>query len=392
MSESYLLKKVSSAGALLLRRSSLLWMVAALVLLAFVLFRVVPSFYAQQPEKQIAAQIERLERDLKAAPASDQIAYELQRLQQARRALEAGYLYASLYNLQPVMVETASRQYTESKKELDKAAFDVFDREWQTVGPQLSQRGESLTEAKLERLPAAARALVQSSQEQSRSLYQSARLYGRETTTPYGLYYIGEAKGFMDFAVWTASLRFPRSPSWQARSSEKEIAELEREVIQAYDRPDANKQQGRFNEVSAQLKFADDLNQKGKPVAALQTYLEASLMFGLMDGPTVKPPDLNRLQQQGQELKARFSDSSQADESLGRMYWEIAENNLAVPASDKSSERATRQSAVILEKVLPRYFQYLASSTSATAPVAAAATAATVKAKVTVTLVRWPYT
>jgi hypothetical protein len=175
----------------------------------------------------------------------------------------------------------------------------------------------------------------------------------------------------------------------QARAPDKEIAGLERELLQSYQRPDAAKQQGQFNEVSAQLKFAGDLNRKGKPLAALQTYLDASLMFALMDAPAVNPSDFDRLQKQGQEIKARFT-KGQQEQSVGRMYWEIAENNLAVPASDKSAERAARRAAVILEKVLPRYFQYAESGVGPGTPVAAATTAS--NAKVKVTLVRWPYT
>ena len=345
-----------------------------------------PSSGGERPEKQIAAQIERLERVLNAAPASEQTARELQRLRQSRKALEAGYLYASLYDLQPVMVAVAVRQYTESRRELDKAGFDAFDREWQAVGPQLSQQEGKLTDAGVNALPAAVRALVQSAQEQSRSLYQAARLYGRETTTPYGLYYIGEARGFLDFAVWSAGLPFPRSPLRQvSRSPEKEIAGLEGELLQSYQRPDAAKQQGQFNEVSAQLKFAGDLNRKGKPLAALQTYLDASLMFALMDAPTVGASDFAKLQSEGRELKARL-DKGQQDQSVGQMYWEIAESNLAAPAGDRQAEREARRAAVILEKVLPRYFQYAerGAETSSTSAVSSA--------KVKVTLVRWPYT
>jgi hypothetical protein len=228
MPKSRLLKKESSARTLLLRRrSGLSWMFAALVLALCASCAGVPSSGGEQAARQIAARIEQLERVLKAAPASEQTAYELQRLQRSRRALEAGFLYASLYDLQPVMVENATRQYTESKRELDKAGFDAFDREWQSVGPQLSQQDKSLTQAGVDALPEAVRALVQSAQEQSRSLYQSARLYGRETATPYGLHYIGQAKGFLDFAVWSAGLAFPRSAAGPgARAPEKEIAIL----------------------------------------------------------------------------------------------------------------------------------------------------------------------
>ena len=181
----------------------------------------IPSLYGQQPRQQIAAQADQLERILKAAPTSEQVTYDLQRLARARKALEAGYLYASLYYLQAVMAHVVAEQYIGSQKELEKAGFDLFEKEWQRLGPQLAQEEKEITEARLNSLPAAVRALVQNAQEQSRSYYQAGRLYARETTVPYGLHYIGEAKGLLAFAIWGAGLRFPKSPSWKGSVSEQ---------------------------------------------------------------------------------------------------------------------------------------------------------------------------
>lgn len=349
----------------------------------------IPSLYGQQPRQQIAAQADHLERILKAAPASEQIKYDLQILERARKALEAGYLHASLYYLQGVMTRAVAGQYIESRKELEKAGFDAFDKEWQLLGPQLSHEDKELTEARLNSLPAAVRALVQTAQEQSRSYYQAGRLYARETTVPYGLHYIGEAKGLLAFATWGASLRFPKSPSWKGQSPDREISELENEILKSYQRPDATKKQELFNEISSQLNFAQILTRKGKSVAALQTYLEASRLFSLLDPPAVQSTGPGKFQTQARAVKERL-DAEQLDQSVGRMYWEIVQLKLNASADNKLGEADARQVSIILDRVLPKYFQYLDNSSraNATAPTASA----TAPAKVRVTLVRWPYT
>ena len=359
--------------------------VVGLILFCWALLTI-PTVYGLQPKEQIAAQIERMERIWKAAPTSEQTTYELQRLERSRKALQAGYLYASLYYLQTVMADAVTRQYTESRKELETAGFDAFEKEWQKIGPQLKEEEKSLTDARLASLPAAVRALVEAAQEQSRTYYQAGRLYARETTVAYGLHYIGSAQGLLDFATWSAGLHFPKSQTSKARPPEKEIAGLEREVLQSYQHTDATRQQDLFNEINSQLKFAEDLTHKGKAVAALQTYLEASRIFSLLDPPAVQATDFGKFQTEMRAFKDRFN-ASQQDSSVGQMYWEIVQLKLAGAADNKLSDADARQTAIILENVLPRYFQYAGSSNDA-----APAAADSAHAKVKVTLVRWPYT
>lgn len=365
--------------------------VMSLLVFCWALFSI-PSLYGQQPTPQIEAQIERLERAWKAAPTSEQTTYELQRLERSRKALQSGYLYASLYYLQTVMTDVVALQYAESGKELEKRGFDAFEREWQKLGSQLNEEEKSLTKERLASLPSAVRALVQAAQERSRTYYQAGRLYARETTIPYGLHYLGDAKGALEFATWSAGLSFPKRRVLAApRSPEKEIAELESQVLQAYARPEAARQQPLFNDISALIKFAEDLTHKGKTAAALETYLEASRLYGLLDPPSVQPSDFNTFQTQARAFKDRFG-AGQKDESVGQMYLEIVQLKLAASADSKLSDADARQVAVILSSVLPRYFQYVErdNDAAAAAPVAVASTPS--NAKVKVTLVRWPYT
>jgi hypothetical protein len=339
--------------------------------------------YGQEPRAQISLQVGRLEHAINSAPASDQSADDTASLQQVRKGLDAGYLYASLYGLEPPMLHVATLQYTLSKSALESKGLDAFEEEWQRVGTHLNKEEQILTGTRLSSLPSAVRALVEAAQVQSRTYYQAARLYGRETTTEYGLQYIGLSKGYLDFAVWCAQLHFPASPSWKAHSPGDDIAALEKDVIRSYSQPQALKQNEQFIGISSRLNFARELDKQGKWEAALQVYLNASLAFGLIDAPSTEDSKLGILQEEsrGPNRLAAFP----LDQSIGQMYWEIAQLDLEGPADKKIDNANAHHAGVILKEVLPRYLRYLEhSAVTAAAPPAAA--------KVTVTLVRWPYT
>ncbi|MGB7622397.1 MAG: hypothetical protein WBN92_08620 [Terriglobia bacterium] len=340
--------------------------------------------YGQEPRAQISLQIGRLEHAINSAPASDQSADDTASLQQARKGLDAGYVYASLYGLEPPMLHVATLQYTLSKNALESKGLDAFEEEWQRVGTQLNKEEQNLTGTRLSSLPSAVRALVEAAQVQSRTYYQAARLYGRETTTEYGLQYLGLSKGYLDFAVWCAQLHFPASPSWEAHSPGDDIAALEKDVIRSYSQPQALKQNEQFIGISSRLNFARELDKQGRWEAALQVYLNASLAFGLIDAPSAEDSKLSILQEESKGLRNRLA-AVHLDQSLGQMYWEVAQLDLEGPADKKIDNANAHHAGVILKEVLPRYLRYLEHS-------AVTAAATPVAAKVTVTLVRWPYT
>ncbi|MBZ5537853.1 MAG: hypothetical protein LAO31_18010 [Acidobacteriia bacterium] len=340
--------------------------------------------YGQEPRAQISLQIGRLEHAINSAPDSDQSADDTASLQQVRKAFDAGYVYASLYGLEPAMLHITTLQYTLSKSTLESKGLEAFEEEWLRVGTQLDKEEQSLTGTSLASLPSAVRAMVEAAQVQSRTYYQAARLYGRETTTQYGLQYLGLSKGYLDFAVWCSQLQFPTSPSWKAHSPGDEIAALERDVIRSYNQPQALKQNEQFIGISSRLKFARELDEQGRWEAALQVYLNASLAFGLIDPPSTEGSKLSTLQKESKDLRNRLA-AGPLDQSLGQLYWEIAQLDLEGLASKKIDNENANHAGVLLKEVLPRYLRYLEHS-------AVTASAALAAAKVTVTLVRWPYT
>ncbi len=69
------------------------------------------------------------------------------------------------------------------------------------------------------------------------------------------------------------------------------------------------------------------------------------------------------------------------------MYWEIAQSELAASANSKTYTTGTLRAAIIVSDVLPRYFRSMSGGTTAGAVAVSGG-----DAKVTITLVRWPYT
>ena len=201
-----------------------------------------------------------------------------------------------------------------------------------------------------------------------------------------GLAYNGLAKGMMEFAVWAAGLKFPAGAQSTIPSARAGISDLEKEVLQAYNRPGVAEQQIRFNQVNATLKFAGELDHAGKNEGALQQLLRAALAFGSLNGAAENQNNPGEVQKQLLAAKDRFSGNSN-DQSIGQMYWEIAQSELAASASSKTYTTGNLRAAIIVSDVLPRYFRSMNGGTTAGAVAASAS-----GAKVTITLVRWPYT
>lgn len=337
---------------------------------------------ATEAKEQIASEIQRLQQ-LPAAKSAD-AANDLDALRQSSNSLDSGLLFASLYQLQSPFFDLVMQQYVSTAGDVHD--MDAFEKEWQRAGAELSKEESALTEAKLRALPAAVRALVEANQLQSRTLYNAGHLYGQETGVQNGLAYNGLAKGMMEFAVWAAGLKFPAGSRSMVPSAGNGISGLEKEVLQAYNRPGVAEQQIRFNQVNSTLKFAAELDRAGKNEGALQQLLRAALAFGSLNGAAENQNNPGEIQKQLLAAKDRFSGNSN-DQSIGEMYWEIAQSELAASANSKTYTTGNLRAAIIVSDVLPRYFRSMSGGTTAEAVAAGASSA-----KVTITLVRWPYT
>jgi hypothetical protein len=341
-----------------------------------------------QPHAAVAAEITRLEGVLAASPVpGGDAAGERAGLQASRRALAAGYLYASLYDLEDPMAEIRAERHAAEKREVAKGGLPAFETIWRATGAELDRAAaRGLTDARLRALPAAVRALAQAARAQSELYRESARLYGRATGAANGLYYLGLARGYLEFAVFAAGLDWPGAPPGAppARSPEPAIANLETALATTYQSGAANRPQSSFNAANSTLNFAGELTRRGELDAGLQVFLEAALAAGRIAAPPLQASDLGRLRRQSRAFHDRLA-ASPADASIGRLYWELAESGLAELAKTGPAAAGARQAAVILDDVLPRYLAVLENS----APAPAAQPA---KRQVTVTLVRWPFT
>jgi hypothetical protein len=316
--------------------------------------------YAQTAEEKVSAAATRLEKVLSSLKLKEDETVRLSSgIREVRNALRSGYIYLSLYKLQPVWVELVTLSYLDSKTGVETKGLAAFEEEWQSLGRELTLKEKLIISNASRSLPTAVRALDESSQSQIRPYYQSGRLYGLNTTLKEGLYYLGLAPAHLDFALWAQQLNAQNRSGLKLRSLEVELNQLETETLQAYRKPDASNSQRAFNRVNSTLKLATELNKEGRYAGALHKYLEASLYLDLIGAAALEPQKLPQLKTQSDLYKTRLA-ATGTDHSLGLMYWEMAHSALdQMAAAGQLNSEELKRMAVILDKVLPRYFKYV---------------------------------
>jgi hypothetical protein len=307
--------------------------------------------------KQLKAGVEPLLAKAQSARADGRRLLALQRLLAARAELSAA----------------AYMQAPPASGVKDAAAFEA---EWTRMGGVLAARLEKTAPGALGGVrPAVARALGESALPQSRVFYDASLEYGRATMPEYGLYYLGSARSAGETVDFCRSLSEPAAGAAPpVRSVRGEIEALEGELLAAYQPPLSVDRHPDFIAASSQLKEARELDEVGLAHGALLRYLQAAQRFFPLR--PAKAPDAEELARQIRGLEGRLS-AGGVDHSLGRLFLERAQEALA------ASPPETAVAAAIAGDVLPRYFEALAPAPPQ--PPRA-------EPKVTVTLVRWPYT
>ncbi|MFI4946567.1 MAG: hypothetical protein ACHP85_25030, partial [Burkholderiales bacterium] len=146
------------------------------------------------------------------------------------------------------------------------------------------------------------------------------------------------------------------------------------EVLAAYRPPASIDRHSDFIRASAALKEAHELDALGLRYGALLRYLQAALRFAPLRGVPAGPG--TALEARLREYDARLA-SRERDDTIGRLFLETAQSL----ATGKDQDPALAQA--IADFVLPKYFAALEPrKPAAKAP----------EPRVTVTLVRWPYT
>ena len=300
-------------------------------------------------------------------------------LAQAEDELRQGRRLLALERLAAFKQSAGAALYVIERPAIERKDLAAFEAEWKRVGGALrdvvsADRRTSDPAADIR--PAFVRALAEASLSQAREFYEASLEYGRNTEPQYGLYYLGAAqsqRGFVDIArAWPAPAE-KRPPT--LRPLRPEIDALQADLLTAYQPPAAIDRHSEFIVASAALKEARELDAAGRRHAALLRYLQAAQRVAMLrPSPAVGLSDLKR---RLDESAARLE--SAVDHSVAGFFIERATSALAAPSARANGAIA----AAVTMDVLPRYFAALELAR----PVAPAA-----DPRVTVTLVRWPFT
>jgi hypothetical protein len=334
---------------------------------------------ARAADDALAAELARWDAFLRENPSGDPFWKEIKDnegpgLARAQQALAARRRLLALLRLAPVHEGLTAGRYVGERTPAQRKDPAAFEAEWARVGAALAERPPRALE---DVRPALLRALLEAARPQARIYYDASLEYGRSTTPDSGLYYLGAALAAREFEDVARRLAEPspaRAPP--VRALAPDIDALEDALLAAYRPPLAIDKHREFITASAALKEARELDAAGLRYGALLRYLLASLRYGTIGAAASPTPPASAITQRLRALEARLSRG--VDHTLGRVFVEAAEADLAEAAPGE----ALVAQAVVSE-VLPRYAAALAAAPRRPAPATP---------RVTVTLVRWPYT
>jgi hypothetical protein len=333
-----------------------------------------------QPDR-LATEIDRWATFLRTSQATGETWQQIKAgteplLARAQSALGNGRRLLALQLLLTVRADLSAAAYMQASPAAQVANEAAFETEWTRVGLVLGRGLDPPAHGALEGVrPAAVRALTEAALPQSRVFYDASLEYGRNTLPEYGLYYLGAARSAAEAVELCRSLSGPvgEKPS-PFRSPRVEIEALEGELLAAYRPPLSIDRHQDFIAASSLLKEARELEAAGLFRGALLRYLQAAQRFApLRPAP---PLEAARVIAELRGLAGRLS-AGHVDHSLGRLFLEHAQESLSASPPDLAT------AAPIAADVLPRYFAALEpEKPSPPQP----------EPRVTVTLVRWPYT
>ena len=325
----------------------------------FVLLILSVAAWAQEPAKQLFAVTSQIETQLATLKVGDDLKKQCANdIADARTNLKLGNLYLSLYTIRTCQLELASLAYAQANADLSKKGADAFEAEWRQLGTVLTSKEATLAN-RITKLPAVVAALADVSQSQARPYYQSGRLFALNSNMDEGIYYMGRAPANLDFAIFCRALNLsrPKKSTSEFRSPKPELTKLETTALRTYKSADLSSQQAQYNRLNSNLKIANELNQASMFEGALLKYLESELYFGLLI-TTAEKEDMDHLRARTRELQKQLT-SDKLDHSIGLLWWQMAERALNPQGSDAPTPAQIKRAVVILNKVLPAYFDYL---------------------------------
>ena len=333
------------------------------------------------PIDPLAQEIARWTQIVEQAPATDDLWKDVKTaavpaLTMAREAVGRGHRFVALERLAAARQSVSAAQYATSRPSAERTTLPAFEREWErvrgTLTAQLTTPPRAATVQTLR--PAALRALAEASLPQVKIYVDASLEYGRNTTPQFGLYYLGAAQAQRDFVTFARTLHVASTLKTPAvRSLAAELDTLEGELLSGYRPPLSIERHAEFIQASAALKEAREFDAAGLYHAALLRYLQSVQRTAVLRAADAH--DAAALGAALEEWAARLT-AGGVDHTIGRLFIERAQA-AAASAADPATLR------VIVRDVLPRYIAALEPAR----PVAPKPAA-----RVTVTLVRWPFT
>jgi hypothetical protein len=333
----------------------------------------------------LGAEIERWAAYLKGHTSDDPIWADVKEssgpaLRRAGEALRDGRRLLALQRLEAAHESLAAAAYLYGRPPGDGRDTMAFEAEWTRLGRGLRDDLGPPSPAAFDSVrPAAVRALGEAALPQVRVYYDASLEYGRNTMAVNGLFYLGAAQAQREFAAFCRSLAGPApGEPPPLRPLGAEIDALEREFLAAYRPPLSIDRHPEFILASATLKEARELDAAGLRHGALLRTLQAAQRFAPLREAAPPPPSSEAIAARLREHSVRLT-AGGIDHSIGRLFLEAAQDELARPSPDAGPAVA----AVVAFDVLPRYFAALQPPSPGPPKPAA---------RVAVTLVRWPYT
>ncbi len=326
------------------------------------------------PKQAILNHVNGLKAEIPKLKVSKDDATDLQdQLSLVQQDVEAGRDLLGLYHLLDAEPDLASDRYFAAKSAVAASGRKGFDREWAAVGRAMRPRTQRLSAA-FPSMSAANRTLVQVATIQSGTYWDSGRLYGYNTTLENGLAYVGLAQGMLGYAEFCSRVpqAKPETPAVFGLGGDLHV--LDRDILTALEKV-SEKDRGRLIQVNASYKLAMDLNKRGWHEGALLAYARSARALANTPGVSGQPLAATEIREGLAKQLATLG--NRASGSLPKLYTEMINLDLA-----DGSPGGARRAAVVVNKVFP----ILARTSEPRIAVAAK------KAKVRVTLVRWPYT
>lgn len=332
----------------------------------------------------LAAEIQRWSAYVRETKSTDEMWTQVREsaapaLARAAEALRDGRRLLALQRLAPARTNLAAFSYLTSIPPAQRKELPRLEAEWARTGRFFRADSAKTQSSFLAGIrPAAIRAMAEAALPQARVFYDASLEYGRSTMADAGFFYLGAARAQREFPAFCRRLSTAsplRPPS--LRGLEMELDSLEGELLAAYRPPAAIDKHSEFIAASSALKEARELETAGLLHGALLRYLQAAQRSALL---RPKPPSLDTaaLDAGMRKLESRLS-SGGVDHSVGRLFLESAQAEAASTAPGTPSPVA----AAIVSDVLPRYFDAIAPRGAAPPKPAP---------RISVTLVRWPYT